>query len=211
MSMSRNFDGAASSYLTIASERLSGIPGQCGYRETRSPSAQAVAEGWLAGRDLIPAIAWEDPMLTIAHDASSEYVETYWLPFLGPSATLALRRLAAGLRTAPVSGMWVPLEPFAHSLGLQGTTAHHVRARRTLARIVRFGLANVDDDVLAVRTRIPSLTERAVERLPPHLAHQHRADPANTRLATTSRPAPASPFSIPQRPAPTSAPEGARQ
>ena len=38
---------------------------------------------------------WNDPILEVSgHDPRSRYVETFWLPTLGPTALLLLRHLA---------------------------------------------------------------------------------------------------------------------
>lgn len=82
----------------------------------------------------------------------SSYLENYWLPMLGPSATWALRRIAAWLATAPPSGLWLPVEPLARSLGLGSAAGRNCPMRRTLARLVDFRMAELDKDrdVLAV-------------------------------------------------------------
>src|SRR4051794_13467885 len=55
------------------------------------------SSAWLASVDPIPVIAWTDAAVTAGFAPTSLYVETYWLPILGPSATWALRRLAAAV------------------------------------------------------------------------------------------------------------------
>lgn len=131
---------------------------------------------WLAGQDLIPAIAWIEP--SGEFDPAGSYVETYWLPVLGPSATLALRRITQSLADCAGSGAWLPVEPLARSLGLGSSAARNSIVRRAIGRIVDFRLAEIDHErgVLAVRTLIPRLSERAVERLPAHLAAQHHIE-----------------------------------
>ena len=133
---------------------------------------------WLDGRDMIPTVAWHDPAVTSGFDPAGSYVETYWLPLLGPSSTWALRRIAGWLADAAESGLWLPVEPFARSLGLGAPTCRNAPARRAISRLVDFRLACVDHDrdVLAVRTLVPTLSERAVEHLPGHLRMQHATD-----------------------------------
>jgi len=140
------------------------------------PSPSALA--WLDGRDLIPVVAWHDPAITHGFDPAGRYVETYWLPLLGPSSTWALRRIGSWLADAPDSGLWLPVEPLARSLGLGAPTCRNAPARRAISRLVDFRLAHVDcdRDVLAVRTLIPALSERAAEHLPGHLRLQHATD-----------------------------------
>ena len=59
---------------------------------------------------------WPDPVLdNLGHDARSPYVERYWLPILGPSATLLVRRLAAALDIA-ATRLLIPLS-YAAILG----------------------------------------------------------------------------------------------
>ena len=79
---------------------------------------------------------------------------------------------------APDSGLWLPVEPLARSLGLGAPTCRNAPARRAISRLVDFRLAHVDceRDVLAVRTLIPALSERAAEHLPGHLRLQHATD-----------------------------------
>jgi hypothetical protein len=74
--------------------------------------------------------------------------------------------------------VWLPVDPLARSLGLGGGAARNAPGRRAIARPVDFRLAVIDHDhgLLAVRRTIPMLTERAVDRLPGHLAAQHRID-----------------------------------
>jgi hypothetical protein len=131
----------------------------------------------MADRERIPAVVWELPG-TCGVEPSSSYVETYWLPILGPSATWTLRRVAGWLSTAPPSGVWIPVEPLARSLGLGSASGRNCPMRRTLARLVDFRLAQIheDRDLLAMRTLIPPLTTRQVARLPEHLAPHHDAD-----------------------------------
>jgi hypothetical protein len=95
---------------------------------------------WLADRERIPAVVWE-LRASCGVEPASSYVETYWLPLLGPSATWALRRIAGWLVTAPSSGLWIPVEPLARSLGLGSARGRNCPMRRTLARLVDFRLA----------------------------------------------------------------------
>ena len=43
---------------------------------------------WLTMHDPLAVVAWPDPVVErFGHAPRSVYVETYWLPILGPSAT----------------------------------------------------------------------------------------------------------------------------
>src|SRR5205814_2850739 len=57
---------------------------------------------WLTMHDPLAVVAWPDPVVErFGHAPRSVYVETYWLPVLGPSATCAMRRLTAWLEVEP--------------------------------------------------------------------------------------------------------------
>ena len=50
--------------------------------------------GWIASHDPLTVIPLTDSVIDqLGHDVHSSYVETYWLPILGPSAIWAARRL----------------------------------------------------------------------------------------------------------------------
>lgn len=173
-SVSNLFDSDCLETLDIGDPGESGVPTRRGDLPV-ARSASTDASAWLASIDPIPVIAWPDASVTAGFEPTSLYVETYWLPILGPSATWALRRLSAAVEHSP-SGTWVPKEPFARTLGLSGRLGRHNPLVRTLHRLVLFRMAIVEDDVLAVRTVIPPLTDRALRQLPGHLVVQHAAD-----------------------------------
>lgn len=58
------------------------------------------------------------------HDLRSNYVERFWLPVLGPTATLLLRRLAYELDRSP-EGFDLSANDMARSLGLGGMAGRH--------------------------------------------------------------------------------------
>ncbi len=106
--------------------------------------------------------------------ARSVYVETYWLPILGPSCVFAARRLAAWLQAEP-DGFDISMVALATSLGLGSGVGRHAPIVRTLTRLVDFGLANISD-TYAIRMMFPPLSARQIVRLPDHLAAAHAAD-----------------------------------
>ncbi|MEM9133695.1 MAG: hypothetical protein AAF962_15275 [Actinomycetota bacterium] len=117
--------------------------------------------------------ALHDPVLdAMGHDPRSPYVERYWLSILGPSATLLLRRLAHGLEVEPDGFEFDPAE-WALELGLGTRGGKHSPFWRTIDRTSRFGMTRRNAEVLAVRRRLPPLTARQVERLPPRLRAAH--------------------------------------
>src|SRR5439155_3596983 len=60
---------------------------------------------------------WPDPLLdTLGHDPRSLYVETFWLPTLGPTAVLLLRHLATRFDESP-TGVELPVADTSQALG----------------------------------------------------------------------------------------------
>lgn len=124
--------------------------------------------------------AWNDPLVDrLGHDPRSHYVETYWLPVLGPSTTWLLRRIAAGLEAAP-DGFDIDLEETARSLGLGVGAGERMRRQspflRTLGRCIDFEMAQLRRaKTLAVRRKLPPLSRRHLVRLSPALQEQHES------------------------------------
>jgi hypothetical protein len=130
-------------------------------------------QAWLAQQDPLRVVALRDPVVEDGgHHPRSQYVETFYLAILGPSALVAARRLAAWLDASP-DGFTVPLAVLARQLGLGTGTARNAPLPKTLARLAGFGLAAVVDGTYALRLAFPPLTPRQVRRLPLHLATAH--------------------------------------
>jgi|GEM_PF-273129 len=120
-------------------------------------------------------VPWVDPVAD-PHGVHpcSRYVELYWLGILGPSATWLLRRVSYGLEVS-AGGFDLDLAETARSLGLGDRMGKNSPFRRSLQRLTTFGLARPHGPgSLAVRTRIPPLPLRHLERLPPSLQQSHR-------------------------------------
>lgn len=117
-----------------------------------------------------------DPVVDqLGYEPRSSYVETYWLGILGPTTTWLLRRIVAGFDDHP-EGYALDLVETARCLGLGDRRSRHSPFARALRRLVQFDLARVaDDDVLAVRRRVPPLSRRQVVHLPPSLQAAHEA------------------------------------
>lgn len=131
---------------------------------------------WLAEHSCVSVVPLHDQAVeAVGFDARSTYTEAYWLGTLGPSALLALRRLADGLDRHP-DGFSVQLHELARELGLGNSTSRHSPVVRAVARLVGFNLAAVNGDALAVRCTVPPLARRHLVRLPHHLAERHRAE-----------------------------------
>jgi hypothetical protein len=126
---------------------------------------------------------WPDPVLdTVGHDPRSIYVETFWLPTLGPTALLLLRHLATRFEERP-GPVELPVATASRALGVGERAGHSSPVVRTLARLETFDLACSDGhETIAVRRNLPPANRRHVRRLPPHLQAAH-AEWAEARLA----------------------------
>jgi hypothetical protein len=126
---------------------------------------------------------WPDPVVdAIGHDPRSSYVETFWLPVLGPSTTWLLRRFAAHLDEFP-SGVDFEVEDLAKRLGIGERTGPNGPFSRTVKRCVDFQMAEWQGTSLAVRRHLPPLARRHLRRLPDSL----QADHESLQAAATSR------------------------
>ena len=117
---------------------------------------------------------WRDPLVErCGFPVNSAYVEAAWLPILGPSATLALRRLGL-LAAARPDGVEVDLRELAADLGIGTGTGRQSIIVRTLRRLENFGMAQWRGRELEVRTVVAPLSARHAERLSPGAAAVHR-------------------------------------
>lgn len=142
------------------------------------PLTPGDVQTWLANHDPARIVPLVDPVIeSVGHETRSTYAETYWLPVIGPSALWALRRLSAWVEAEP-GGVEVALADLAQELGLGGGTGRNAPLVRTLARLVVFQLAAVDEsrDALAVLRLVPPLARRHLRRLPDHLAERHQIE-----------------------------------
>jgi hypothetical protein len=128
-------------------------------------------------------VPWPDPLLdTIGHDPRSLYVETFWLPTLGPTAVLLLRHLATKFDQAP-SGIELPVADTSQALGVGQRDGNSSPIVRTLMRLAQFDLACDDGrGTVAVRRNLPPINRRHVRRLPAALQAAH-AEWAEAKLA----------------------------
>jgi hypothetical protein len=131
--------------------------------------------------ETLTVVPWPDPVIdAVGHHPCSPYVENFWLPVLGPSTTFLLRHLVTGLEAAAdEDGFELPLAVTARRLGLGEKGGRHGPFLRSVARLVQFELAELDDGdeiaatTLAVRRRVPPLNRRQVVRLPELLQAAH--------------------------------------
>lgn len=118
---------------------------------------------------------WPDPVIdALGHDPRAAYVELFWLGILGPSTTWLIRRIAAGFEAEP-AGFELDLRTTAQALGLGGRSGRQSPFVRALGRLCQFDLAEArPGGVLAVRRKVPPLTRRQVQHLPPPLQEAHQ-------------------------------------
>ena len=123
--------------------------------------------------DTLHVEGWPDPVIDrLGHDPRSEYVERFWLPVLGPSTTLLLRRLAQLLDHQP-DGVELDLTSTAMSLGLGARSGRNGPFHRALDRCVQFHLARRNGRQFVVRRNLPPLSRGQVLRLPTSLRTEH--------------------------------------
>ncbi|MFZ9599782.1 MAG: hypothetical protein ACO3AH_02750, partial [Ilumatobacteraceae bacterium] len=100
---------------------------------------------------------WLDPVLAVSgFDACSDYVETYWLGVIGPSATWVLRYMSRELEVFP-NGYCIDLNDTAAALGLafrHGSGS----LERAIERCATFGLIAQTPQCLVVRKKVPTIT-----------------------------------------------------
>lgn len=138
-----------------------------GVAETGPP---AVA---VASRDPLNVMRMVDPVLDeLGHDVRSSYVETFWLPILGPTAIWATRRMADWLDDSP-AGIEVCLAELGPCLGISGHVSRNAPMGRTMVRLVDFGVASPDGDCYGIRTTFAPLPLRLMRQLPAGLLERH--------------------------------------
>ncbi len=122
--------------------------------------------------------AWRDELVE-RHgvDPRSDYVEQFWLPLLGPTSILLLRRLASELERSTTDACELALEPTARALGIGTRGGRNSPLVRTLTRCSQFRLLDLRREVgeVLARTRLPTLTRAQGARLPEPLREEHDA------------------------------------
>ena len=159
------------------------VPGSA-YRYMQTPSTL-----------IIQPVAHPDPRVHRAGFALDDpYLERCWLPILGPTSVLLLRRMPVLWKNDPAIG--VPVDELAFVLGLGHGTGRHSPVWRTVDRLARFNFAyRVKDNQVDVYTEVPPLNARHLASLPPSVrdAHDQLLTAHVERLgvaATVSSPAP---------------------
>jgi hypothetical protein len=117
---------------------------------------------------------WPDPVIdTLGYDPRSIYVETFWLPTLGPTSVLLMRRIATAFAEAPY-GMELDVAELSKALGLGYRDGNSTPLIRSFERLVQFDLATpTAEETYAVRRNLPPVNRRHIRRLPTYLQAQH--------------------------------------
>jgi hypothetical protein len=117
---------------------------------------------------------WSDPVLDVlGHDPRSWYVETFWLPTLGPTCILLMRHLADRFDRTP-EGITLDVTTTSECLGLGARDGASSPLRRSLARLEQFDLAlSEPESTVRVRRNLPPVNRRHVRRLPVGLQARH--------------------------------------
>lgn len=122
-------------------------------------------------------VPWIDPIVDEkgfpVHDP---YIEMFWLPVLGPTATWLYRRMVSGVLVEP-SGFIVNMDELARGIGVAYTPGRHNPFARALHRCTMFGaaqqVATHPEHTVAVRRFLPLLPHRHLSRLPEPLQVAH--------------------------------------
>jgi hypothetical protein len=133
---------------------------------------------------------WPDQLLEKrGYPADSGYVEAFWLPVLGPSATFLFRRLNVLLEAFP-EGMTTEMNELGRELGLGTSDSKHSPLQRAISRLVRFGLVRRSaSGQLAVRRAVGPLSQHLVHSLPPFLQEAHEEVISRARACDPDLPA----------------------
>lgn len=136
---------------------------------------------WVLAHDPLVVDVLADPLVErVGYPVRHPYIEIYWLPILGPSATWMLRRLA--LYALADRRIPLPLHELGRELGLSSGTQRNSPVVRTLVRLVNFAAARPDGDVLLVRRALAPLSQAQLRRLPAQLAATAADAPAPDAL-----------------------------
>jgi hypothetical protein len=117
---------------------------------------------------------WRDPLVEApGYPADSIYVKLFWLPVLGPTATLLLEGLNFDFTTEP-DGFTAAANEIACTQGIGLGFGRNAPLRRAIERCIEFGLMKqVGPAHYAVRTFAPPLSEDDLSLLTPALQQLH--------------------------------------
>ena len=130
-----------------------------------------------ADHSTVRVMPWHDPLVEANGFAIDDpYVEMFWLPVLGPTATWLARRLVGGLHQAP-DGYDCDVAETARALGVSYSIGKNSPFTRALQRCAMFGvtqqIAIEPIQTIAVRTALPRVPQRHLGRLPQAMQSAH--------------------------------------
>lgn len=118
---------------------------------------------------------WQDATVeSLGFAARSDYVEWFWLPVLGPSATWLLRRIDFGFDEFP-AGYTLDVRATAQALGVAARDDAGSIFGRAITRLNTFGIAHGSSGTFAIRRVLPPVSQRHLARMPEHLRSAHQA------------------------------------
>jgi hypothetical protein len=121
----------------------------------------------------LTVVPWHDHTVeSVGFSARSAYVEWFWLPVLGPSATWLLRRIDFGFDDFP-NGYVLDTRATASSIGVAAREDTGTIFARAVSRLQMFGVAQTTRTGLAVRRVLPPVPHRHLQRMPEHLRSAH--------------------------------------
>lgn len=124
--------------------------------------------------------AWDDPAAKRwGHDMRSVYVETYWLPILGPTSVWLARRLAMVVQAA--DHIDIDMADLALSHGLQPDLGAMGALAKSWRRLVDFGVIRGSGTSYEARTHMPALDAKGIARLPAFLRELHASQKVAAR------------------------------
>jgi hypothetical protein len=153
---------------------------------------QSVSSHTVNSSDVLRVMAWRDPVVDAhGHPVNDPYIEMFWLPVLGPTATWLYRRLVSGVLDDNVDFVDVDMTDLARSIGVAHTAGKHNPFARALQRCIMFGVAQTialhPVHTISVRRCLPALARRHLQRLPEQLQIAHH-DWIHLPAATPSPP-----------------------
>jgi len=121
----------------------------------------------------VGVVPWRDATVeSLGFPVRSEYVEWFWLPVLGPSATWLLRRIDVGFDQFP-DGYVLDARSTARALGIAARDDAGTIFARALSRLQSFGIAHGNCNSLAVRRVLPPVAQRHLSRMPAAVRDAH--------------------------------------
>jgi hypothetical protein len=101
-------------------------------------------------------IEWVDRRAVDVVEPTSNYVELYWLPTVGPSCVWLYRRLVAWLNAAgDRTGLTIDIVETGRLIGLHGAGGKNSPVARAVTRCGQFGL--LDDRGFQLGVRLPEV------------------------------------------------------